>query len=119
MRLGRNNPVFRLWVVPKLFPSCSQVVPKSFPSQNHRHLADAGKHRGELWHKCHQIWLQSNSITYILQMQVKIVVKYSRFRTQGLFRTFEDFEFRAAFTDRKNTPTFAAVTVKKVKLSFS
>jgi hypothetical protein len=27
-------------------------------------------------------------------------------RTQGrLFRTFEDFEFRATFTDRKNTPT--------------
>jgi hypothetical protein len=23
--------------------------------------------------------------------------------TQGLFQTFEDFEFRAAFTDRKNT----------------
>jgi hypothetical protein len=30
-----------------------------------------------------------------------------------LFRTFEDFEFRAAFTDRKNTPPFAAVMVKK------
>jgi hypothetical protein len=27
------------------------------------------------------------------------------------FRTFEYFEFRAAFTDRKNTPTFAAVMV--------
>jgi hypothetical protein len=27
--------------------------------------------------------------------------------------TFEDFEFRAAFTDRKNTPTFAAVMVKR------
>jgi hypothetical protein len=24
-------------------------------------------------------------------------------RTEGLFRTFEDFEFRAAFTDPKNT----------------
>jgi hypothetical protein len=23
-------------------------------------------------------------------------------RNQGLFQTFEDFEFRAAFTDRKN-----------------
>jgi hypothetical protein len=32
---------------------------------------------------------------------------------------FEDFEFRAAFTDRKNTPTFAAVMVKKIKLPFS
>jgi hypothetical protein len=30
---------------------------------------------------------------------------------QGQFRTFEDFEFRAAFTDRKNIPTFAAVMV--------
>jgi hypothetical protein len=31
-----------------------------------------------------------------------------------MFRTFEVFEFRAAFTDRKNTPTFAAaVMVKK------
>jgi hypothetical protein len=36
-----------------------------------------------------------------------------------LFRTFEDFEFRAAFTDRKNTPTFASVMVKKLKLPFS
>jgi hypothetical protein len=32
-------------------------------------------------------------------------------RTRGLFRTFDDFEFCAAFTDRKNTPTFAAVMV--------
>jgi hypothetical protein len=29
----------------------------------------------------------------------------------GLFGTFEDFEFRAAFTDRKNSPTFAAVNL--------
>jgi hypothetical protein len=36
----------------------------------------------------------------------------------GLFRTFEDFEFRARFTDRKNTPTFTAVMVKKLKLPF-
>jgi hypothetical protein len=34
-------------------------------------------------------------------------------RTLGLLRTFEDFEFRAAFTDRKNTPTFAAVMIQK------
>jgi hypothetical protein len=40
-------------------------------------------------------------------------------RTRGLFRTFEDFEFRAAFTDRKNTRTFGAVMVKKLKLPFS
>jgi hypothetical protein len=40
-------------------------------------------------------------------------------RTWGLFRTFEDFEFRAAFTDRKNTPTFAAAMVNKIKLPFS
>jgi hypothetical protein len=32
-------------------------------------------------------------------------------RTQGLFRTFEDFEFRAALADRKNTPSFAAAMV--------
>jgi hypothetical protein len=38
---------------------------------------------------------------------------------QGLFLTFEDFEFRAAFTDRKNTPTFAAVMITKIKLPFS
>jgi hypothetical protein len=37
----------------------------------------------------------------------------------GLFQTFEDFEFHATFTDRKNTPTFAAVMVKKIKLPFS
>jgi hypothetical protein len=36
-----------------------------------------------------------------------------------LFRTFEDFEFRAAFSDRKNTPTFAAVMITKIKLPFS
>jgi hypothetical protein len=35
-----------------------------------------------------------------------------------LFRTFEDFEFRAAFTDRKNTLTYAAVMVKKIILPF-
>jgi hypothetical protein len=35
------------------------------------------------------------------------------------FRTFEDFEFRAEFTDRKNTPTFAAVMVKEIKLPVS
>jgi hypothetical protein len=33
-------------------------------------------------------------------------------RVQNLFRTFEDFEFHAAFTDHKNTQTFAAIMVK-------
>jgi hypothetical protein len=40
-------------------------------------------------------------------------------KTQGLFRTFEEFEFRAAITDRKNTLTFVAVMVKKLILPFS
>jgi hypothetical protein len=40
-------------------------------------------------------------------------------RTQDhLFRTFEDFEFRATFTDRKNTPTYAAEMVKKSNWHF-
>jgi hypothetical protein len=41
----------------------------------------------------------------------------SQTTVQGLFRTFEDFEFCAAFTDRKNTPTFPAVMVKKLPFS--
>jgi hypothetical protein len=43
----------------------------------------------------------------------------ARTTVQGLFRTFEDFEFRAAFTNRKNTQTFADVMAKNLKLPFS
>jgi hypothetical protein len=39
--------------------------------------------------------------------------------SEGLFRTFEDFEFRAAFSDRKNSPIFTAVMVKKLIVPFS
>jgi hypothetical protein len=35
------------------------------------------------------------------------------------FRTFEDYEFRASFTNRKNTPTFADVVRGEKKLPFS
>jgi hypothetical protein len=37
--------------------------------------------------------------------KVSIIIPSTRSALPGLFRTFEDFEFRAAFTDRKNTPT--------------
>jgi hypothetical protein len=37
----------------------------------------------------------------------------------GLYGTFDNFEIRAAFTDRKNTLLFAAVMLNKFKWPFS
>jgi hypothetical protein len=66
-----------------------------------------------------QLFLNNTNNYTLYRSCCKVEFLGKGLRSQGLFRTFEDFEFRARFTDRKNTPTFAAVMVKKLKLPFS